>query len=290
MDPLADKQIRIADRKAALATGYPCLWQSMLSEWGRPDEEASDRAWLLYSANYLFRTGGVRWVLDPLTLQRRLPSAPGVDTSALAALDYIVLTHRHADHLDPALLSQLKAFPARWILPEFLLDQLRPLTLPAEKIILAHPGEPLSLGNLALTPFNGLHWEADPGYPENRRGVPALGYLAEFNGKRWLLPGDTRTYDASQLPGFGAVDGLFAHLWLGRGQALQAQPHLLDDFCRFCQELQPGRIIITHLEEVGRLPQEYWDMDHLEQVRQHLLALKPELSVEPARVGESVCL
>jgi len=81
----------------------------MLSEWQRP--EASDRAWLLYPANYLLRTAGIRWAIDPLTLCQRLPIAPEVDVSALAGLDCIVLTHRHADHLDVGLLCCLREFP-----------------------------------------------------------------------------------------------------------------------------------------------------------------------------------
>ena len=98
------------------------------------------------------------------------------------------------------------------------------------------------------------------------RGVPATGYLVEFQNKRWLFPGDTRTYDASQLPSFGPVDGLFAHLWLGRGCALMDEPPLLDAFCQFCLDLQPRRIILTHLNEFGRDADDFWDEEHAEKL------------------------
>ncbi len=52
------------------------------------------------------------------------------------------------------------------------------------------------------------------------QGVPATASLVEFNGKRWLFPGDTRNYHTGSLPSFGPVDGLVAHMWLGRGCAL----------------------------------------------------------------------
>lgn len=288
MDRLTEKQAVTEAKKGAAAADYPALWQQMISEWARPAE--SDRAWLLYAANYLFRTAGVRWALDPLTLRQRLPSAPEVDVSDLRALDYIVLTHRHADHLDLGLLRRLRDFPARWIVPQFLLDPLRTLDLRRDKLIIPRPLEPLRLGALTLTPFDGLHWEDAPGYPDGRRGVPAMGYLAEFDGKRWLLPGDTRMYEAARLPSFGPVDGLIAHLWLGRGQALSAEPPLMEAFCKFCLDLSPRRIVLAHLDEYGRNASEFWDDSHAERTAVRLHEISPATSISFAAMGESIQL
>ena len=276
----------MARRRAVVVARYPALWSKMISEWQRPADE--DRAWLLYSANYLFRTAGVRWALDPLTLHQRVPSAPEVDASALAALDFVVLTHRHADHLDLGLLRLLRDYPIHWIIPACLLDPLQTLNLPPGKMTIPRPLEPLRLGGLTLTPFNGLHREADSSRPDGQRGVPAMGYLAEFKGKRWLFPGDTRTYDASQLPRFGPVDGLFAHLWLGRGLALDDQPPLLENFGRFCLDFQPKRIIVTHLDEYGRSADEYWDSGHFQQVKEWFRGHAPDVLVESAGLGDCV--
>lgn len=288
MDRLAEKQAEIEAKKAAAMTGYPSLWLQMASEWSRPED--TDRAWLLYSANYLLNTGGVRWALDPLTLHQRVPSAPEADASALAALDYVVLTHRHADHLDLGLLRRMRDFPARWIVPEFLLDSLRTLTLPPEKLIIPHPSEPLTLGGLKLTPFEGLHWEIASDYPNGLHGVPAMGYLAEFNGKRWLFPGDTRTYDTSQLPQFGPLTGLVAHLWLGRKCALQDNPPLLYPFCQFFLDLSPGQIVISHLDEFGRDADDYWDELHADKIMSCLQVDIPRVEVLVARMGNMVLL
>ena len=145
------------------------------------------------------------------------------------------------------LLTRLCDFPAQWIVPEFLYDLVRTIERPRRRAIFAKPMETLELGGLRLTPFEGNHWETSPGYPGDRRGVPSMGYLAEFNDKRWLIPGDTRTYDSSKLPGFDRLNGLIAHLWLGRGQAMQAQPALVEDFCRYCLATQADRVVITHL-------------------------------------------
>jgi hypothetical protein len=131
MDRFVQKQAEIEAQKATAAREYPRLWQRIVSAWSSP--EGSDQACLMYAANYLFRTGGVRWALDPLTLRQRLPYAPEVDISPLAALDYVVLTHHHADHLDLNLLHLLKEFQTRWVVPEFLRDSLSFLSLPDEK-------------------------------------------------------------------------------------------------------------------------------------------------------------
>ena len=283
-----EKQAGIDRKKTSAAAGYPYLWRRMLSEWQCP--EASDRAWLLYSANYLLRTAGVRWALDPLTLRQRLPIAPGVDVSALAALDYIVLTHRHADHLDVGLLRCLREFPIHWIVPDALLEPVQELNLPPQNITVPHPLEPLHLGNLTLTPFDGLHWEADSSHPDGLRGIPSTGYLAEFNGKRWLFPGDIRTYDASRLPSFDSVDGIFAHLWLGRRSALMTSPPLLDHFCRFYIDLQPKRIVITHMEDFGRDVNDFWDNWHYQMVFANFQKISSYIQISSAKIGESVVL
>jgi L-ascorbate metabolism protein UlaG (beta-lactamase superfamily) len=272
--------------KAFASSIYPQLWQRMLSEWSRPAE--GDRAWLLYSANYLLCTAGVRWALDPLALRQRLPAAPQVDASPLVGLDYIVLTHRHADHLDLALLGELRSFPARWIIPEDMLPLLDSLHLPPEKVIVPRLLQTLHLGGLSLTPFDGLHWEAAPDRPGGLRGVPATGYLAGFSGKRWLFAGDVRTYDALQMPDFGRLDGMFAHLWLGRGAALQADLPLVEPFCRFCLDLQAPRVVVTHLNEYGRPPAELWAERHFQTVYACFQSLAPQVQVRSARMGEAV--
>ena len=287
MQPI-DLLARMEAAKTDLKKRYPSFWHRMVMEWTRP--ETSDRAWLMYSANYLFRTGGVRWALDPITLRHRLPVASRVDLDPLVMLDYVVLSHRHADHIDLNLLTRLCDFPAQWIVPEFLYDLVRTIESPRRRAIFAKPMETLELGGLRLTPFEGNHWETSPGYPGDQRGVPSMGYLAEFNGKRWLFPGDTRSYNANQLPSFGVVDGLFAHLWLGRGCALHSEPPLSDAFCQFCLGLSSNRILLTHLREFGRDANDYWDGHHAQKIMHRLQAADPRVQVAIALMGNRVTL
>src|SRR5512143_1072625 len=110
MDRFSEKQIQITQRRAELVSRYPELWSKVISEWNSSGSD--DRVWLTYSANYLFRTKNIRWALDPLTLSWRLKDAPKVDAATgLAGLSFVLLTHRHADHLDLDLLSALRHLP-----------------------------------------------------------------------------------------------------------------------------------------------------------------------------------
>jgi len=290
MDRFAEKQAHIDQRRDETAARTPAIWDKLIAEWNSPGSE--DRVWLMYSANYLFRTQGVRWAMDPLALNSRLPQAPAMDVARdLKDLDFILLTHRHGDHLDFGLLRALRHLPIWWVVPEAILPLVqREIELPAKQLLVPTPLQPIELCGLRITPFDGLHWEAAPDYPAGRRGVPATGYLVEMGGKRWLFPGDTRTYDFTRLPIFGPLDVLFAHLWLGRGAAFLLHPPLLELFCRFCLALQPRRLILTHLEEWGRRASDFWDIEHAKQVVSVLKKRASFLPIEVACIGDEILL
>ena len=290
MEQLSDEQSRIDRRRKEVSARYPQMISDLIAEWHSPGTE--DRAWLLYSANYLFRTGGVRWAMDPLTLRHRIPEAPVVDlVRSLNPLDFVVLTHRHADHLDFDLLKAMRRLPIQWVIPDYILPQVQAeVDIPLEQVIVPHLLQPIDIKGIRLLPFVGLHWEADHSAFTAEHGVPEMGYLVEFNGRRWLFPGDTRDYKPGLLPSFGQVDGLFAHVWLGRGCALREEPPLLNEFCQFCLALRPGQVILTHLEEFGREATDYWNGRHAGKVKERCGQLAPQVPVSEVYMGQSVTL
>jgi len=286
MDRFPRKQQEIDRRAAEVMAAYPALWSQMITDWRQPGLE--DQAWLMYSANYLFRTANVRWAMDPLRLKHRLPSAPEMPVADLEDVDFILLTHGHGDHLDLDLLRGLKDFPILWVIPAPVLDLVEAeIKLPMDRLIVPRAMQPIEIQGIRISPFDGLHWEKQAG-AESLNGVPATGYLIEFNGKRWLFPGDTRSYDASQLPSFGSVDGLFAHLWLGRGCALLEDPPLLDEFCRFCVDLLPKRVILTHLDEFGRDANDFWESGHIQKVSAWFQKNASKISLDSACLGKCI--
>ena len=288
MDRFSEKQEQINKHRLEAIQLYPALWSNLIAEWSTPDPQ--DRVWLTYSANYLFRTNNVRWAIDPLTLHWRIEAAPNVDVAHdLSSLSFVLLTHGHKDHLDLDVLFALRDLPITWVVPEFLLARVtQQAGLRRENIVVPSALTPIELEVIRILPFDGLHWETLS--DGNFKGVPAMGYLIECNGKRWLFPGDTRTYTASQLPTFDPVDVAFAHLWLGRGSALMNEPPLLDAFCRFFLDLKPSRLILTHLTELGRDADDYWDASHAERVSSRFKQLEPNISVLPALLGENILL
>jgi hypothetical protein len=183
----------------------------------------------------------------------------------------------------------LRHLPITWVVPDFLLPiVIKKAGLPRRNIAVATPLNSIELNGIHILPFNGLHWETVPGMAE--RGVPAVGYLIESHGKRWLFPGDTRTYDSSQLPDFGPVDQLFAHLWLGRGCGLMEEPPLLNAFCQFCLDLKPRRIALAHLNEFGRDADDLWDENHVQMVCSKIRAMSANLAVTSLGMGNSISL
>ena len=277
-----EQQARIALLTKKYVEDYPDLWKGMVSQWQSAERDA---AWLTYSANYILCTAGVRWALDPLSLFSRLSLPNPMDfTKDLASLDAVVLSHWHADHLDPELLSKLAELPLLWIVPDFLLDELG-MTFSGKtpKIIVPQPNVPIQIKNLTLIPFEGLHFR-------DGNGVPEMGYVAEFSGKRWAFPGDTRVFPRGSLTRFGSLDGIFAHLWLGKACALQDKPALLEEYCSFFIEPSPNRLVITHMHELARRPEDFWDLSHFSQVSAACRERDPKIMITPAWTGSQVAL
>lgn len=282
---------QIASERADLVSKYPEIWSSMIEEWTVSGE--GDLAWLMYSSNYLLHTGGVRWAIDPMTLRNRVFEAPIVNVEKdLQGLSVVLLTHQHKDHLDLDLLRRLRESCVHWIIPRDMLELvLSEALLQRDRVIVPMPYEPIDVCGLRITPFPGSHWDSSS-FPNSInkpvRGVPSTGYLVEMAQKRWLFPGDTRTYDSNVVSGFGPVDIIFAHLWLGRGCALMTNPPLLDDFSRFLIAIKPSKIVLTHLKEHGRSAEEYWTDRHAEMVAKDLHELAPWIDVQVPQLGEAI--
>ena len=290
MDRITKTRSEISQLRNEAAASYSRLFMDMTRDWNLQD--ISDRAWLMYSANYLFRTAGVRWAMDPLLLHRRVPETPAVNLNqAFQKLDFVVLTHNHVDHLDYDMLQTLQHLPIQWVIPEFMLPQLMvKIALSKTQITVPRPLEPFEIRGIRFFPMEGHHFEKSPVGERLPRGVPSMAYIAEFNGKRWFFPGDTRNYQALFSPSPGHLDGMFAHLWLGRGCALMDDPPLLEEFCRFCSNLKPSRIILTHLDEFGRDEDDTWGLRHVQMVLTHLAQAEPQTQILAARMGECVIL
>jgi hypothetical protein len=260
----------------------PLSWQRLTADWRK---EGADAAWLTYSANYLLRTAGVRWALDPFWPPSRLGlPLPPVAAEDLRGLNLVVLSHAHADHLDFNLLAALASQPIQWVIPAHMREKIASrVPVPPERVMVPVNGQPLCFGGLTLMPFDGLHFHG-------AHGVPETGYLVEFGGRRWLFLGDTRDYRRELLPPLGAVDGVFAHLWLGRACAALPVPPLVEEFSRFFIDLNARRVVVTHLYEAGRDETDLWTDRHFRMVKERIIAIAPGVQVECAVTGDCIFL
>jgi hypothetical protein len=285
-----DQPIEVRRTRAALE--YPALYKKVIEQWKLEGENAF---WLMYSANYLFRCGDVRWAVDPVTLSSRIPAEdPTHVEEDFEKADFIVLTHRHADHLDKKLLRGISQINIPWVVPEFLLNEVNKIVhLPDHRIIVPTPGEHLEISGIKILALEGSHWEktGDLNAAETSlHGVPAYSYLFKAQNKKWFIPGDTRTYDLKLIPHIGNLDGLIAHIWLGRNGALLDPPPFLDKFCEYFLGFNNSKIVLTHFDEWGRAESDLWTIFHAEMITHKIRQESSTITVISAVTGDQVSM
>ncbi len=290
MAPVEVESDSTAIRRQNAIKLYLELSRKIIQDWSSQTPE--DAAWLIYSANYLLRTGGIRWAIDPVFMNWRVPETPPGDHASFAEkLEFVLLTHNHADHLDLDLLRTLRNHPITWVVPEAMeAVVVGKGGISKDRIIYPVPMKTMVINGIRVTPFESLHWEPPPPGKIEPHGVPEIGYLIEFKGKRWLFPGDIRDYRAKLLPKFGEIDVLFAHLWLGRKSALFENPPFVREFCQFCADLEPKKVILAHLDEYGRPADNLWDDHHAELVITQFSQTAPGVPMDLFHTGERVSI
>ena len=184
---------------------------------------------------------GTRLLTDPLLrdrvahLRRRVPPA---DPAALRAIDAVLLTHLHRDHLDlPSLRRIGRAVPI--VVPRGGGRLLLRRGFDAVREIA--PGEEVTIGGLSVRATEARH--------HGGRGVvgahgPALGYVIE-GSRRIYHAGDTDLFDGMRELGARGLDLALVPIW---GWASRLGPGHLDPWraAQALELLQPRRAVPIH--------------------------------------------
>ena len=270
--------------RARYEKSYALIWDRIFNELKTEvRKRTEDTLWLQSASGYIFSTVDVRWAMD-----LRLPTANSRDQLVhrlkddMGMLDFIILTHEHEDHCDLKTIQAASEADVHWIIPEFFDKQpLYDAGLSNRNITWIKPGDCIEIQGIRIEAFISLHF-----MNSQRPGVPEMGYLIDTGNKRMLFPCDVREYAPEKLPHFDNVDILFAHVWLGVGNALNFPwEDYLDAFCRFMNATGAKKILLTHLYDVGRSIQDMWTYSHAGLAMDGLLSLNPALEIVIPQVG-----
>ena len=286
MDPLLLAEYH-AVRNATLAGRFGS-WQTLLRDLRKTAR--CDRTVVRFpnASSYLFSTGDCFWAVDPMYALGPCPEAElEAVADGLRDFAFVVLTHCHGDHLQIPLLQRLgRNGRTRLVIPASIARQFDKLAgKPFQDVTVLEAGASASLGHVTLTCHPGYHDE--PG----TAGYPSGAFLATLpDGLTLFFPGDVRDYSLPLPGGLPPVDFEFGHIWLGRGNAHEADFPLADACCRFLLQACPGVVFLTHLREVSRDPDSMWLPRHAARVRTLLAEQAPGTVVSIPSPGDVVAL
>ena len=216
----------------------------------------------VHASVYLFRTGGVRWAMDPaLRYASFLSDGPDHIKECFAGVKYVLLTHDHVDHTEKETVQQLAEMGVQFVLPPFVASYLREWGVPAQQMTVVEAGKAVTLDGLTVLPFEGQHYR-----PGTRLGVPEYGYIVSTPGGPTLaFPGDVRDFSTEDLPPLPRADVVFAHMWMGDGDCLRTDYAPYDDaLAAFALHFSDKAVFLTHLYENGRMDKDLWRVQHAE--------------------------
>jgi L-ascorbate metabolism protein UlaG (beta-lactamase superfamily) len=200
-----------------------------------PKIDAGITATLVGHASFLYQTGGLNILVDPVWSERTSPvsfagpkrvNAPSIAFGDLPKIDIVIVTHNHYDHMDMATLNGLVADHDPMIVTPLGNDVIIRKDIPAARITIMDWGQAFESGPLTTHCEPCHHWSARGS--RDRRHALWAAFVIEGPGGRIYHIGDTGyhsgiNYRAAREK-FGAFDiatlpiGAYEPRWFMKGQ------------------------------------------------------------------------
>jgi L-ascorbate 6-phosphate lactonase len=173
------------------------LWQEISSTRVRAGTIA---LWWLYQAGVALKTAGGTILLvdaylsDAVLRTYRLPrNVPPPLDAAEVAVDALLATHSHADHLDPDSIAELMSHEAtRFIGPPMAVDTVAAAGVNRDRARAVRRGDVVHIGDLTARAVQARHMFGPEPTPD------AVGFVLEADGVSVYHSGDT-VYDSEIL-------------------------------------------------------------------------------------------
>lgn len=272
------------------------LWLGLLQDMEKTASAGKTLVRFPAASSYLFTSGQVKWAMDPVYSVGELPP-PEEELDAIAEkiadFAFIIITHCHADHCQKELISRIMKKGKRalsWILSEDVRgDFFRCVpdcaSLSPDRLIFLKTGEEITVEGIRTICLPGLH--SEPGKQET-----ASGSFAVFppEGLSLYFPVDVRDFHLPELPA-KRFDFVFGHVWLGRTDNTCDAPFpALGEFCALLNQTHPDQVVLTHLHEISRAPEDIWTERHAKLAEDGLKLLNPAVNVLIPRRGDTLLL
>ncbi len=153
----------------------------------------------LGQAGFRIELGGVCFVVDPWVSPHERRQVPPPDEALVAeAVDWLLVTHEHIDHLDPpALRLALERSPATSIVLPAAIAPLVTELAPADRIVGVDPGDVLDLGGVECRVVPAFHGVTmDDAYGDGSALGAGPRFVGFVLGRRVYHAGDTIVTDA----------------------------------------------------------------------------------------------
>jgi L-ascorbate metabolism protein UlaG (beta-lactamase superfamily) len=206
--------------------------------------------WWTGHNGWVIKSGKVVMATDLcLESEERAVPAPISAAELAPVLDISFITHEHGDHFERETSRiLLEKSNCIFVMPANCLEAAREINIPLERIRIAEPRKPFSIGEVQIEPVRAIH--GNPKFAVfYEANLQDCGYLITLGGKRLLQMGDTVLLED--------------HLFIKKVDVLFFSPtehntHI-DQSLILINELEPEYILPQHRETFQVTPENrYW--------------------------------